>query len=103
MPEWRKRRVAMKKFFSAPSLSVASAVCLFLLILGAKWTFIDRYGTDMPDWDQWDAEGLHLYAPWFTHDHFVRELFTPHNEHRIVLTKLQNLLDAVATHPEPAD
>ena len=81
----------MKKFFSAPSLSVASAVCLFLLILGAKWTFIDRYGTDMPDWDQWDAEGLHLYAPWFTHDHFVRELFTPHNEHRIVPTKLQNL------------
>ena len=81
----------MKKFFSGPFLPVASAVCLFLLILGAKWSFIDRYGTDMPDWDQWDAEGLHLYSPWFTHDHFIREVFTPHNEHRIVPTKLQNL------------
>jgi hypothetical protein len=71
--------------------SAASALCLFLFILGAKWSFIDRYGTDMPDWDQWDAEALHLYAPWFTGNHFVRELFTPHNEHRIVPTKLQNL------------
>lgn len=45
----------------------------------------------MPDWDQWDAEGLFLLAPRYEHDHLVAHLFQPHNEHRVVLTKLQNL------------
>jgi hypothetical protein len=50
-----------------------------------------RYGMTMPEWDQWDAEGLYLLAPWFNDDHFLRALFTPHNEHRVVLTKLLNV------------
>ncbi len=45
----------------------------------------------MPDWDQWDAEAVETLIPWFTHDHFLTHLFTPHNEHRVVLTKLQAL------------
>ncbi len=45
----------------------------------------------MPDWDQWDAEAVHLFIPWFENDKFTEHLFTPHNEHRVVLTKLQNL------------
>src|SRR5438876_741033 len=45
----------------------------------------------MPDWDQWDAEAMELFVPWFEHDHFIGHLFHPHNEHRIVVTKLQNL------------
>ncbi len=72
-------------------LTAALAAALFGFVLGAKWVTVDRFGTDMPDWDQWDAEAMELYVPWFTHDHFVSHLFHPHNEHRIVITKLQNL------------
>ena len=45
----------------------------------------------MPYWDQWDAEAVQLLIPWFENDQFVFHLFQPHNEHRVVLTKLQNL------------
>lgn len=72
-------------------LPAAFALCLFAFILGVRWAVFDRYGMTMPEWDQWDAEGLYLLAPWFNNDHFLRALFTPHNEHRVVLTKLLNL------------
>ncbi len=65
------------------------------MIVGAKWSVVEKFGSDLPVWDQWDAEGLQLLAPWVERDHFVRNLFTPHNEHRVVVTKLQAL--AVAT------
>ncbi len=60
-------------------------------MLSAKWATFDRYGSPMPDWDQWDAEALETYVPWFARENFLSHLFTPHNEHRVVLTKLQNL------------
>ncbi len=67
------------------------AACLLLIVAGANWAVFARYGSDLPYWDQWDAEGLHTLVPWFGHDGFVSHLFQPHNEHRVVLTKLQNL------------
>lgn len=73
------------------TLTAALALCLLLLIVGAKWATFGRYGSPMPDWDQWDAEAMELFVPWFTNDEFLKHLFNPHNEHRIVLTKLQNL------------
>lgn len=80
----------LKKHFATFS-PVAFACCLFAFILGVRWTVFHRYGMTMPEWDQWDAEGLQLLAPWYNNDHFLRALFTPHNEHRVVLTKLLNL------------
>ncbi len=73
------------------------AVCLFALIVGAKWATFDRYGSPMPDWDQWDAEATNLLIPWFEDGPFLERLLTPHNEHRVVLTKLQNLALAIAS------
>lgn len=70
---------------------VVYAVCLFCVVLGLKWATFDRFGSAMPDWDQWDAEAYYAIIPWFEHDHFLKNIFTPHNEHRVVLTKLQNL------------
>ena len=82
----------MVKPLLRPSLLTAVfAACLFFAVLGAKWATFDRYGSAMPDWDQWDAEALELLVPWYEHDHFVTHLFNAHNEHRVVLTKLQNL------------
>ena len=72
-------------------LSAAFAVCLFLLIVGGKWATFDRYGSAMPDWDQWDAEAVELLIPWFENENFLRHLVHPHNEHRVIMTKLQNL------------
>ncbi|MBI5771395.1 MAG: hypothetical protein HZA93_26715 [Verrucomicrobia bacterium] len=82
---------ALRKKLSAHALTGALALSLFLLLLGSKWWVLDRYGSDLPNWDQWDAEGSGLLAPWFDHDHFLQNLFEPHNEHRVVTTKLCNL------------
>jgi len=86
-----KRLISLLKNTAIGSL----VVCLFLLIVGAKWATFDRYGSPMPDWDQWDAEGYYLLIPWLDQNQFVEHLFRPHNEHRVVLTKLQNLALAV--------
>ncbi|MBI5689411.1 MAG: hypothetical protein HZC55_04885 [Verrucomicrobia bacterium] len=72
-------------------LNAALALCLFLIIATAKWATFDRWGSPMPDWDQWDAEAGELLSPWYGKDNFVRHLFHPHNEHRVILTKLHNL------------
>ena len=81
----------MLKKIAATITPVGFALSLFAFILGVRWAVFDRYGMTLPEWDQWDAEGLMLLAPWFNHDHFLTALFTPHNEHRVVLTKLLNL------------
>lgn len=85
------------RFLSPRLLRAALAACLFALIVGAKWATFDRFGSPMPDWDQWDAEGGNLLIPWFERGPFLEKLFEPHNEHRVVLTKLQNLALTVAT------
>lgn len=81
----------MLKKLSAIVTPVGFALSLFAFILGVRWAVFDRYGMTLPEWDQWDAEGLKLLAPWFNQDGFLSALFTPHNEHRVVLTKLLNL------------
>lgn len=71
--------------------SALIALCLFAMVVGTNWATSERFGSDIPDWDQWDAEGINLLLPWCDHSHFVAHLFQPQNEHRIVITKLQNL------------
>ncbi len=65
---------------------------LFLTILGAKLWVIQLYGTNLPYWDQWDqaryffqplVEGKLIWSGWFQ----------PHNEHRIVFTRLLDALE----------
>lgn len=82
----------LSRFLVSPrALTAAFAACLFLVIVAAKWAVFDRYGSPMPDWDQWDAEAGEVFSPWYGSDQFLTHLFNPHNEHRVVLTKLQNL------------
>lgn len=76
---------------SRRSLTVSFALGLFGLVLGAKWAVIERYGSDLPVWDQWDAEGAMLYLPYFQHHLGWLDFFTAHNEHRIFFTKLLSL------------
>jgi len=76
---------------SSPTVRLGLIACLFAFVLGARWAVVDRFGMDLPEWDQWDAEGIHLLAPWYQGHFTLEELFRPHNEHRVVLTKLVNL------------
>src|SRR5687767_5166581 len=72
-------------------LSVGLATCLFLLIVAAIWAIFDRYGSPMPDWDQWDAEAVELFNPWFEGKDFLSHLLHPHDDCRVILTMPQNL------------
>lgn len=64
---------------------------LFFTVLGAKLLLIDRFGSNVPFWDQWDSEALYLYAPYLNGTLRFGDLFAPHNEHRILVTRVFNL------------
>lgn len=66
-------------------------LAVFLIIVGAKLVVIDRSGTDLPFWDQWAKEGELMHAPWLERGELWKNLFTPHNEHRIAPTLATNL------------
>ncbi len=62
-----------------------------LLVLGAKLWLIADFGSATPVWDQWDGEAAALYHPYLS-DHIpLATFFSPHNEHRILLTRLTAL------------
>jgi hypothetical protein len=64
---------------------------LFCLICGSKLWLIQTAGNSVPYWDQWDAEANLLIKP-LVEGHFpLSQLFAPHNEHRILLTRLLSL------------
>ena len=61
---------------------------LGLLVFGAKLTLIDQFAWDGPFEDEWDAIADGLYRPAVEGTLSVRDFIKPHNEHRIVPTKL---------------
>lgn len=62
-----------------------------LVALGGKLWTIQLWMTNIPYWDQWD-EARQLFVPWLDGTLTWRHLFQPHNEHRIVFTRLLDLL-----------
>lgn len=58
------------------------------VLLGTKLWLISTYGNGTPYWDQWDGEAMNLYKPFFENTLGWRELLAPHNEHRILTTRL---------------
>ena len=75
-----------------PAFRAALALALFFTIWGAKLVTIDRYGSDLPYWDQWAKEGDYLLTPWAERHELWKNLFLPHNEHRIAPTLVLNLI-----------
>ena len=59
-----------------------------LTIFGGKLWLVDVAGSDLPTWDQWDAESEVVLRPWLEGWMRTQEIFHPHNEHRVVVTKL---------------
>jgi len=67
------------------------AVSLLGVVWGIRLWMVSRFGSDIPNWDQWDGEGLAVYLPFYQHQLRFVDLFTPHNEHRIFFTKITDL------------
>ncbi|HEY9155642.1 MAG TPA: hypothetical protein VIM69_10960 [Opitutaceae bacterium] len=59
-----------------------------LIVFGSKLWTISTYGSDLPFWDQWDAEGAKLFLPSAQGTLQIGDFFAPHNEHRILFTRL---------------
>lgn len=68
-----------------------AAGTVFLAVLAARVWLVNSAGSALPYWDQWDAEALGLYRPWLAGTLEPAALLAPHNEHRIVLTRLLDL------------
>ncbi|MBF0098258.1 MAG: hypothetical protein HQM04_16725 [Magnetococcales bacterium] len=64
------------------------AIGFFLCGIGMKYFIIEQYGNATPFWDQWNAEWSELYQPYLNHTLSLVHLISPHNEHRIVLTRI---------------
>lgn len=67
------------------------AVLTGLAIVFVRWVLILRFGHDTPFWDQWDSEIALLYVPYVNGDLTLSQWFAPHNEHRILFSRLFNL------------
>ena len=65
----------------------ASLLALFLVVAGARWWLVQTYTTELPYVDQWDGEASAVLKPWMEGQLHWGDLFRPHNEHRIVLTR----------------
>ncbi len=66
-------------------------LALFLVVTGARFWLIQRYARPLPFWDQWDGIGACVLRPWLHGAVDWHAMFAPHNEHRIVLTRLLSL------------
>jgi hypothetical protein len=69
--------------------SIGAPLGLFLLVLGLRWGALDFAGSALPFFDQWVAEYYNtLLRPSVGAVDWSGLLFVPHNEHRLVFTKL---------------
>ena len=61
---------------------------VFFSIFASKLFLIANFGSGIPYWDQWGSEAKHLLIPFLEGRPLLTDLFSPHNEHRIALTRL---------------
>ncbi len=62
-----------------------------LVLFGFKLFFISHFGSATPFIDQWDGEAANLYSPFLKGTLTLNDLIAPHNEHRILMTRLLDL------------
>jgi hypothetical protein len=64
---------------------------IFLIGTGAKLWLILTSSNCLPFIDQWNGEAANLYVPFLGGHYDPRNLFSGHNEHRILFTRLYDL------------
>lgn len=77
-----------------PQPTLTHLYLLALLAVGVivvRWALLATFGSDTPYWDQWDGEIAVLYKPFVEGTLTTSQLFSVHNEHRIVFSRVFNL------------
>lgn len=82
----------------APRSSCSPWLSSFGLMFGiafvallARLLYVQFFTAPMPYWDQWDGEGASALRPWLDGTLQWHMLLAPHNEHRILPTRLVTL------------
>ncbi len=77
----------------APRRTQCLVVCAALaaLVFACRAWLAQVWGSALPFWDEWDLEADGLYRPWLNGTLRITDLFQPHNEHRLLLTRLVDL------------
>lgn len=57
------------------------------IVLGCHWGVCGRFGTDIPELDEWDAEGINLFVPQAHHDLRFHDFWAIHVDHHVLLTR----------------
>ena len=78
----------VNRFLSSCELPIAAA----LVTVGSKCWLIASAGSPTPFNDQWGAEAAILYPRYFDGTLQISDLIAPHNEHRILMSRLWSLL-----------
>ncbi len=77
--------------FNEKAIFIFPYIVFFLWVYGAKLVLIAHFGNPTPFGDQWDGEASSLYLPWLKGHLTWPDLVAPHNEHRILTTRLFDL------------
>ncbi|MCF0074710.1 hypothetical protein LZD49_29765 [Dyadobacter sp. CY261] len=75
-----------------PRRNILALLTTLLVVIAARFYYVETYAIALPFWDQWDGEGDQLLRSWIEGKLEMRTLWQPHNEHRIFLTRLLSLL-----------
>ena len=76
-----------------PSRTAVALACLgyLLLVITVRLWYVGHFAAPLPFWDQWDAEGDTLLRPWIEGTLRLPDLWAPHNEHRLLPSRLISL------------
>ncbi|MDC8011100.1 hypothetical protein [Tahibacter soli] len=72
--------------------NATALACALVAVVLARSVFVSLYATDLPFWDQWDAEIRRLYKPFVDGTLSLSDLFATHNEHRVFFSRVLGLL-----------
>jgi hypothetical protein len=72
-------------------VATTSATLGLLALIVVKMLVIGIAGSSIPFWDQWDGEAAGLYKPWIEGSWTWHTFVAPHNEHRLLPTRLVHL------------
>jgi hypothetical protein len=76
---------------SRPTWRMLLGGSLLLAAIGVKFWIIGRYANATPFWDQWDGEAAAVYVPFYDSTLRFADLLRPHNEHRLLASRLLGL------------
>lgn len=79
----------LRGLFAPDNIVNALAYVVFAaIVLAFKMYLVNKFGSALPFWDQWDAEAYSLYKPYTEGTLSWGSLFEAHNEHRIFTTRI---------------